>query len=343
MTDPATLASFYIVTVSIAGFLLPVIQAVMLFITERSFNKYEFSRQELVNLYRKQGAVLSVCLAYLIIQPILLMLSLWEPAKITAVIFVITAVVYRIRQLHDTGMWETTFSTKFIPQNSSAIYKYYRACRNNAAPQLINALLFLLAITAPVFMEPTLAFSVLFILIYTTLSITVLLNNPMSIQAEILKTENTGYELSSDESKWNEEKTNIEEQVIKQHLSTRPFYTDKELITDTSGLFTYSTNWFVKKDNGEFWCNVWVEKIKAANLDELKIRINEIVKTELVYLAKAKTDVNSFALSFHIQIDGKSRNAFFRANKQEIDSLKQKKPADFVKSLKNKFYDEVLA
>lgn len=343
MTDPAALTNFYILTVGIAGFLLPVMQAIILFITEKSFNKFEFSRQELVGHYKKQGAVLSLCLVYLIIQPIFLMLSLWEIAKIAAVIFLILAVVFRIRLLHDTGMWETTFSTKFIPQNRSAIYKYYRACRNNASPQIINALFLFAILAVPIFMEPTLAYSVLFILVYTTLSIAILLNNPMSVQAEVLKTENTGYELSSEENKWTDEKTQIERQVIEQHLSGNDFYTNQELIEDKSKLFTYSTNWFVKKDNGEFWCNVWVEKIHAGSLDELKKRINEIVKAEFVHILETKSDVNTFAFSFHIQIDGKSRSAFFRANRNEIDQLKQKGSDEFVKSLKNKFYDEVLA
>lgn len=57
MIDNDVLRDFYTLTARVAGFLLPVFQAVLLFVTEKSFNRLELARQELVGLYKRHGAV----------------------------------------------------------------------------------------------------------------------------------------------------------------------------------------------------------------------------------------------------------------------------------------------
>ena len=340
MLQPTTLSDFYILTVGIAGFLLPVFQAVLLFVTEKSFNRLEATRQELIGFYRKQGAVVSVCLVFLILEPIFLMLELWALAKIFLILFVVIASVVRVILLHDTGVWATMFSTKFIPRGNR-VYRFIRACRNNDAPQLLNACFFALVLVLPFFFEQTMAVAVLAVLVYSVITIAALLNNPTEIQQSLLRTENTGYELGDEENRWNDDKVKSETRTITAHFKTSKFYT-QDTRKDDSGLFTYNTNWFIKDDNGEFFCNIWISELYISSIDEFKSRINHIVKEQMVSLLTAKTDVNSFVFSFHFKMSDQQRNAFFRSNKSEIETLKLKDSDLFVKGLKNKLYDEVL-
>lgn len=319
---------------------MPVFQAVLLFVTEKSFNRLEATRQELIGFYRKQGAVVSVCLVFLILEPIFLMLELWALAKISLILFILIAAIVRTILLHDTGVWATMFSTKFIPQGNR-LYRFLRACRNNDPPQLNNAGFFIIVLILPFFFAQTMAVSVLAVLVYSVITIAALLNNPTEIQQSLLRMENTGYELGNEENRWNDEKVKSETKAITAHFKTSNFYT-QDTRKEDSGLFTYNTNWFIKDDNGEFFCNIWISELFISSVEEFKSRINQIVKEQMVGLSTAKIDVNSFVLSFHFNMGGQQRNAFFRSNKDEIGRLKMNESDQFVRELKNKLYDEVL-
>ena len=66
--DDTSLAKFYEITISISGVLFPIFQALLLFIIEKSFNRLEFSRQSLIDFYFKIGKIITLGLAYLILQ-----------------------------------------------------------------------------------------------------------------------------------------------------------------------------------------------------------------------------------------------------------------------------------
>lgn len=268
------------------------------------------------------------------------MLELWLMAKVFLVFFIVVATILRVALLHDTGVWATMFSTKFIPQGNK-VYRYIRACRNNDPPQLLNASFFAFVLALPFFFEQTMAVAILSILVYSVITIASLLNNPTEIQQSLLRTENTGYDLGDDDNRWSEEKVKGETKAITAHFKSNDFYT-QDTVKDVSGLFTYNTNWFIKDDNGEFFCNVWISELYISSIEEFKLRINNIVKEQMVDLLSAKTDVNSYVFSFHFTMGDQQKNAFFRSNKNEIESLKLKDSNEFVKGLKNKLYDEVL-
>ena len=64
--DDASLAKFYEITISVSGILFPIFQAVLFFIIGKSFNKLEFSRQDLIKTYDKIGRIITLSLFYLL-------------------------------------------------------------------------------------------------------------------------------------------------------------------------------------------------------------------------------------------------------------------------------------
>lgn len=99
------------------------------------------------------------------------------------------------------------------------------------------------------------------------------------------------------------------------------------------------------KTSPEAWFNIWIQ---CQNPTVLEIR-NEVCVYSyklLALLDKSMVDLNSFVLSFNIEIgdeESPSRNLFFRTNRGELRDIlpKESNPIKAVLSIKNKLFDEL--
>ncbi len=82
-------------------------------------------------------------------------------------------------------------------------------------------------------------------------------------------------------------------------------------------------NYLEENDNEEAWFNINVHYIDD-------VTINDVIDSVIDYafhfyrlLNKSKVDINTFVLSFNINIEGddKSRNIFFRASRSELSNV----------------------
>lgn len=340
-TDTETLNKFYEIVISISGILFPVFQAVLFFIIEKSFNKLEYSRQELINFYQKQWSIISLSLIYLILQSIFQLLVFKEITTILLFFYLLLLIIFRVQLLHSTGVWNTMFTTKYIPKERNIYIKYIIWCWNNTNIEKIKFTLFIIFLVIyPLINEDKIFISVLSSLIYSLINIALLLHNPLVIQKEILKIENTSwYELNNNENNWKVDKIKNEELLIKKQIQGE--YLNQENIEDTTKMFSFST-YINVKDTGELWNNVFLKEINIQDREIFKNRVMELSKNYLIKLSECKSDINSFVLSFHFKLENKERNIFIRINKNEVINNKNLSVNDFFKELKNVLIDEIL-
>jgi hypothetical protein len=338
MNDPQTLQEFYKISISIAGVFFPVFQALIYFIVEKSFNKFEFSRQELVGFYQKRGVIISIALIYLILQPIFKLLSLGLFSNILFSLYLILIAIFRLRLLESTGIWETMNSTKFIPAKANSFMKFLIACLNNWILEKIKFIFFIcFLIIFSIFSEDKIFISVLSTLVYVLISTTFLLNDPLSIQKELLRHEWTGEDLVRE--KWTSEKMQQEKNLIIQQMQGQYlFATNKK---DTSGMFEFSTYPEVR-ENGELFSVINLSDLDLKDINDFKNRILLISQEFLIHLSNSKTDINSFVLSYNFDIDGIHRNIFIRTDKNEIKKYKMLSPNHFFQNLRNTLIDDIL-
>lgn len=175
-------------------------------------------------------------------------------------------------------------------------------------------------------------------MIYTLFQISILFNNPTFIQKELLKSENTNGEPIDETLNWEKQKIDSELQIIKNTLISNAYKIQEYMINDN---FEYLINPQVR-ENDELFIVIIIKDLKISSIEELKTQIYIIIKNLFILLSETTTDINTFALSFSLSLNGNPKNLFVRSNKNEISDHKNKQPKEFVKSLKNKLIDDVL-
>lgn len=348
LPDNLTLNSFYQITISIAGILLPVFQAVLFFIVEKSFAKFEYSRQQLVKFYKLAGKLITASLLLLILLPIFELLKYTYFSMLTLILFVLYFSINRTRLFYETGLWTTINSTKFIPSKYGNIRKFFRTCRNNNLGDWINFILWnsLLLIT-PIaiyicndlnYSNQISFYTVLVNLIYVLITISSLLNNPVDIQQQILKSED---KLERTKTDLSEDKIKSEESKINGHIKTSSLYS-RSFISSTNNKFQYLVNILIKPE-GIIWCNVVLQKMNISSVLEVKNEIKLLSRLMLLEYLGWATDLNNIAISWHFKLDGKGKNVFVRSDRDELEKLKSvKNPDEFFSKLKNTLIDDIL-
>lgn len=349
LPEKETLTLFYQITISIAGILLPVFQAVLFFVIEKSFSKFEHSRQQLIKFFRLAGKLVSASLLLLILLPIAELLKYPMLSMLVILVFSIYFVIYRLSLHFETGLWTTMNSTKFIPSHYNKVRKFFRTCKNNNVGDWLNFIIWvvaLIAIPSCIYADnsfnysPHLVFYMVFSnLIYVLLTINSLLNNPTEIQQQVLQSE---HKLEVDEEKWEASKIDSESQLIDKQIANSKVFSSTT-IKESRNYFEY----FVRpevKENGLVHCNILVQDIEISSIEELKESIAELSRLMLIEFLSWRTDVNKIVLSWHLKLDNKPKNLFIRSEKDEIVKLKDiRQGLAFVGKLKNTVIDEVLS
>ena len=340
ITDNNDLTKFYEITISVSGVLFPIFQAVLFFIVEKSFNRLESSRQLLVNFYHKTGKIITLCLIYLLLQSTFQVIKFETFSLWFLHIFTFLIIIFHLDLLKYSGYYNTLNSSHYIPEKYNKLRKYIITLWNNTFLEKVRFLVFLIIIYLPFTQNNSIFWSVFSILIYTLFQISILFNNPTFIQKELLKSENINHELTDETLKWEKSKIDLELQIITQTLTVNNYKNEKEESLKND-YFEYFINPFVK-ENGELHLNIMIKNIKINSVEELKEQIYIISKNLFLLLAKTTTDINSFVLSFHFDLDKSRKNIFIRSNKIDILENKLKQPKEFVKSLKNRLIDDIL-
>ena len=336
--DDTSLAKFYEITISISGVLFPIFQALLLFIIEKSFNRLEFSRQSLIDFYFKIGKIITLGLAYLILQSLFQIIKFNTFSFWFLCIFTFLILIFRLDLLKYSGYWNTLHSSHYIPEKASKLKKYIITLWNNRFVEKFQFLVFLIIIFLPFAHNYSIFWSVFTILIYLLFQIFVLLSNPILFQKKLLEIENTNGELIDETLNWGKQKIEAELQIIKNTLISNNYKIQEYLVNNN---FKYLINPQVR-ENGELFIVIVIKDLKINSIEELKKQIYIITKGLFVLLSETVTDINSFAFSFNLTLNGNLKNLFVRSNKNEISSHKNKQPEEFVKSLKNKLIDDVL-
>jgi len=231
-----TLMRFYEIIISISGVLFPVFQAVLFFIIEKSFNRLEFSRQGLIKFYYKMGWIITLCLIYLLIQPILQIIKYESVSVWFLNIFSLLIIITRLNLLVYTGEYNSIYSSRSIPEKLNFLLKFLVTINNNTFLEKLKFIIFILIILTPNFVSYSIFWSTFTILLYTLFQISILLNNPTFIQRQLLKSENTNHELIDDSIKWSKQKIESEFRIILKTLNTNGYNTQKSLKNDKFNL-----------------------------------------------------------------------------------------------------------
>lgn len=338
--------TFYQITISIAGILLPVFQAIIFFILEKSFSKFEHSRQQLVLFYRLEGKLITGSLLILILLPIFELLGFSYLSMIVLTLFIPYFFVNRTKLFYETGLWTTINSTKFIPSQYGKLKKFLRTCKNNDLSHWINYILWSsLLVIVPVILylinsvnysEEVVFISILINLIYVLLSISSLLNNPIEIQQQVLKSEDKLEKVELTEDKIESEKN----KVLKHIKDSKIFsLTDRN---SPNNRFDYFINPEIGKEN-EVWLYVNVSNINITSALELSEEIRSLSIQMLEEFVTWKIDINTVVLSWNLTLDKKMKNVFIRSDRDEIEKLR---PIKDIKTkfgkLKNTLVDDIL-
>ncbi len=237
-----------------------------------------------------------------------------------------------------SGYWNTLHSSHYIPEKANKLKKYIITLWNNKFGEKFRFLVFLAIIFLPFTQNYSVFWSVFTILIYLLFQIFILFNSPIYFQKELLKIENTNGELIDETLNWEEQKINFELQIIKNTLISNDYKIQEYMINEN---FEYLINPQVR-ENGELFIVIIIKDLKINSIEELKTQIYIITKNLFILLSETTTDINSFALSFNLSLNGNLKNLFVRSNKNEISDNKNKESKEFVKSLKNRLIDDIL-
>ncbi|EJL7832887.1 hypothetical protein NM001_004312, partial [Vibrio vulnificus] len=134
-TLPVNIQSFYAMLVSVAGVLLGIGFAAMLFILQSGFTSFKYSRRMYVLLYLYFGKQVLLSLAYLTLLPFLV-LYLPGSSQVTAFVQFVFCVFFLVNTLdyaREEGYIITLNSHKFVPRQYGSIRRYFRYIGNRGA------------------------------------------------------------------------------------------------------------------------------------------------------------------------------------------------------------------
>lgn len=339
---------FYELTLTVAGIMFPVFQAILYFILEKSFDKLKYSKDLLIEYYKRYGQVISIVLLYLIIQPIVLLteINIYKPVFY---IFIILLLYTRLELLRYTGYTTTINSTQANPHKDGTLMKIIRYWENNTGWDkfLFCCFLFLfifLPINSYYFdnlvsIDNNIIFiSLLSSLVYGLFSIIYLVNRPIFIQSYFIKNNIYGQSNFKEEDKWNEEKIDSETKLIQSQLSAiDEFAFEKK--RSPNKIFNYTCSYQISETK-EIFIVILINNILIFDRIKIKIDIFEISAKLFRKLVKMNSEVGSFVLSYNMYIKDNYHNFFFRATRTELNS-QESDNQKYIGNIKNIIIDEL--
>lgn len=350
LLDPASLndySNYYRTLLSISGVLLGLAFAGLIYVIQDGFSSFKFSRNMFLEYYVKFGQNLLISLGYLTIAPIAALYLSMYPFLLSG-LFYLFAFLF-IKTLMDyykqLGYLYTISSEKFVPKNFGRIRSYFRYIRNLG---FFSNLLLLFTIITFVLYPVAISFhlsnsfqitskglfySTLLILAYSIFRIINFLPNLYKY---------TQLEIQSGSSPPNKSKEDFkkEKQALKKYLESHEL---KELDPVETKEFLdgeLRLNFLEKRKGEEAWFNIRVS-VSNPNVFQIHDSVCNYAYELFTLLNNSQVDINTFVLSFHINIDdNKPHSMFFRTTRSEINEINSNlDPVDFVLEIENRVFD----
>jgi len=159
----------------------------------------------------------------------------------------------------------------------------------------------------------------------------------------LLKYTQLEFQSGSTQSDKSKEDFTKEKQALKKYLESLEL---KELDAVETKEFLdgqLRLNFLDQRKGEEAWFNAWVS-VTNPNVFEIHDSVCTYAYQIFSLLNKSQVDINTFVLSFHINIDGeKPHSMFFRTTRSELDEIKSKylDPIDSVLEIDNRLFDEL--
>lgn len=351
LLDPVSLSnysSYYKTLLSISGVLLGLTFAGLIYVIQDGFSSFKFSRSMFIEFYVKFGQNLLVSLGYLTIIPISALYLSAYPFLLTGLfyLFVFLFIQTLFGYYKQLGYIHTIFSEKYVPEKFGEIRSYFRYITNLGFFKnifLISTIIIFVVYPIAISFHSTnslqitsksLFYSTILILFYSIYRIINFLPNLFKY---------TQIEIESG-TKQPEEPENLlkEKKALKKFLESHEL---KELEpTETKDFLDgeLRLQFLTENKNEEAWFNVYVS---VNNSDVFKIHdsVCKYAFQLFTLLNKSQIDINTFVLSFHINIDKETHSMFFRTNRTEFTEIKTKNmnPIDSVLEIESRLFDDL--
>lgn len=333
-----------------SGVLFGLAFAALLYVLQSGFSSFKFSRNMFLEYYVHFGRNLLVTLSYLTV--IALGVAYFPDATtILTLGYYLFATLFlktRLDYLKQLGYIHTLFSKQFVPSHYGPIRAYFRYIRNLGVPSLfVIGFTFLVLLIYPILiavsesggmgMTPKAFFySTIFLLVYSLVITVQFIPNFF----EVLKLEHeSGLSESNGEVAETVDNT-AEKKILRQYLvdhgvSELDPLTPKDFLDGTLCL-----DFVEDRAEPEAWFNV---RIETSSGDVIGIH-DEVCRYGFCLFEKLKAsqvDVNTFVLSFHIYIERKHYNMFFRSTRSELREVLRESPIVGMLKIENKVLDDV--
>lgn len=345
--------SFFAAVLSVSGVLFGLSFTALLFVIQTGFSSFQYSRRMFLELYVHFGSGLLVGLAYLTLISLLSQYA-WDYRWLVNLTYLSMMWLYvrsMFKHQSHIGYIHTINSTKFIPRSYGKLRSFFRYITNlGIIPTSI-----LLLVSAFIAGYPLLAsycdasglfltksglyFSALLVLAHSLLKVTRFIPEFFSISNQ---------ELDFNRPANKEEESNIdyvaEKEAYKRYLEGHQY---KEIGVLNKRPFLDGTVWIevLSTEKPEIWTNIHI-KVNDVTPDSVVNSVCDYAYELLTRFVQSRVDVNSIALSFHVSIEGdskNSRNLFFRSNRSEFSSVMEDidGKSEFPAKIKNCLFDEL--
>lgn len=120
------------------------------------------------------GWIITLCLIYLLIQPILQIIKFDLVSDWLLSIFSFLIIISRLNLLKYTGEYNSIYSSKSIPEKLNTVLKFIVTINNNTFLEKLKFSIFILIIIIPSYVSYSVFWSTFTILLYTLFQISIL-------------------------------------------------------------------------------------------------------------------------------------------------------------------------
>lgn len=340
---------------SLSGTLLGLGFAAFIFVLQDGFKNLKFSRVHFLTIYVSSGKKILYSLIYIVIVCILRLYFIKDDYFyiyihiIFTILFTKTIFDYQ----SNIGYYITLNSKKFIPAKYGKFRSYFRKIRNAGFLRFLGLLIQLMVFCVlPVFIsyeeskvflltDRALIISLALFLFYSIFYLGKFIPDFLKlsvIEHEMsIKSETPTFEADADvKIDYTKEK-----ELLRQYLESREISLDREM-KDSGFVTSKFIVYFRSDEQPEAWFNIMIDNPKGSPA-EIRSSINKFTTKLFRLLRESKCDINSFAISYHIDIGIPNRNVFFRLTRKEMNELEAKENDSvmYISLIKNKIIDDL--
>lgn len=349
---------YFRILLNVSGVLLGLTFAALIFVMQSGFASFRFSRRMFLEFYVRFGRNLMVTLAYLVVMSLgsLFAFSHQRVLALTFYLFMLMFVKTLLDYYAHMGYIQTLFLNRFVPASYGPVRTYFRFLKNlgfwRLLPLLVNlALLVVWPVSLSLMWDgpwaigqKSLFYSTLLLLLFAVLRITQFVPTYFSIANMQLDLQRESEDNATEQAE-SPVDFRAEKQALLEFLGSRDV--PEAAPAAPPALFLQGTikPQLLVDDKREAWFNVMVST-SSGDVKAIRDAILAYGYRFFGVLRKSMVDINSFVLSFHIELEGDSmfqRNIFFRTNRGELADISDSEadPISSMKRIENKLFDEL--